>query len=174
MRRKAAACCRFLGALLLAAAILSCLPVAIPQAAGYRVYSIVSGSMEPELPVGSLIYVKRTDAQKVAAGDVIAFEKEGSVVSHRVVENNTAEEEFTTKGDANAEEDLRPVPYEALIGRVEAHVPYLGVLSVLYSSLQGKLSMIGFACAGAVLLLLAGRLRDQEAGRTSEESGEEA
>jgi signal peptidase len=48
---------------------------------------------------------------------VIAFYKGRAVVTHRVVENRKVSGEFITKGDANAEKDMEPVPYSALIGR---------------------------------------------------------
>ena len=34
---------------------------------GIQVYSIISGSMEPEYPVGSLIYVKPAEASEIAS-----------------------------------------------------------------------------------------------------------
>ena len=50
------ALCGFLGTLILTAVILSALPLTIPRLMGYEIYTVVSGSMEPTLPVDSLVY----------------------------------------------------------------------------------------------------------------------
>lgn len=88
-----------------------CIPVTVPKLMGYEIYNVVSGSMEPEIPVGSVIYVKAVSPETVEEGDIIAFTSGVSVISHRVVSNQTVEGKFTTKGDANAENDMNPVGY---------------------------------------------------------------
>jgi len=45
----------------------------IPSIFGIKAYIVTSGSMEPELPVGSLIYVKSTDKEILEIGDSITF-----------------------------------------------------------------------------------------------------
>ena len=120
------ALCSIIGILILCSVIASCLPVTVPRLMGYEIYNVVSGSMEPEIPVGSVIYVKAAAPEEVREGDVIAFWSNGSVVAHRVVKNKMVEGSFVTKGDANAREDMNEADYEALIGRVAAHYPVLG------------------------------------------------
>ena len=61
---------------------------------------------------------------------------------------------------------MHPVEYEELIGRVKYHVPFIGQLMVLYTGTVGKIYVICFAACGAMLNMLAGRLRD----RASEDS----
>ena len=65
------------------------------KAVGFRTYSILSGSMEPEINTGDLAIVKSIDAEDVKVGEIITFKYEGKVVTHRVVEKN--EEGFITK-----------------------------------------------------------------------------
>lgn len=36
---------------------------------GLKPYAVLSGSMEPEYPVGSLLYVKNVDINKLKVGD---------------------------------------------------------------------------------------------------------
>ncbi len=156
------ALCNILGTLILVAVIASFLPVTAPRLLGYEIYNVVSGSMEPEIPVGSIVYVKPTEPTEIQPEDVIAFQKNGDTVTHRVVRNLQMEGEFVTKGDANAAEDLDEVPYAALIGRVEAHYPVLGNLMALYTSFLGKLYVLIFAACGAMLNLLAARMRDRD------------
>ena len=162
MRKKIIpAFCNVLGILILLLVIASCLPVTVPRLMGYEIYNVVSGSMEPEIPVGSVVYVSEAQPEEMEEGDVVAFWSRDSVVTHRVVENRIVEGEFVTKGDANEEADMNAVPYDRLIGRVERHIPFLGSILMLYSSTIGKVYVICFAACGAMLNLLAGRLRDR-------------
>lgn len=155
------ALCNVLGILILLSVIGSCLPLTIPRLMGYEIYNVISGSMEPAIPVGSVIYVARTEPADIQEGDVIAFLSGGSIVTHRVMSNRITEGEFVTKGDANAEEDMNTVPYSNLIGRVEKHFPGIGQLMTIYTSTVGKAYLICYAACGAMLNMLASRLRDR-------------
>ena len=114
-------------------------------------YTIVSGSMEPEIPKGSLVYVKSTNPEKIQSDDVIAFyggRDANAIITHRVVENRIIIGEFITKGDANQTNDMNPVRYENLIGRVEWSVPQIGMIAQLLTGAQGKIAagnLIGLA-----------------------------
>ena len=151
-----------LGTLILIGGIAAFLPLTVPRLMGYEIYEVVSGSMEPEIPVGSVIYVKAVQPQEVEAGDVIAFHKDGSVITHRVEENRYVEGEFVTKGDANREEDMEPVAYSGLIGKVERHIPVLGILMSLLASNTGKLYAVLLAVCGVMFHMLAAILRDRQ------------
>lgn len=155
------ALCNVLGILILLSVIASCLPMVIPQMMGYEVYNVVSGSMEPGIPVGSAVYVAQARPQDIRQGDIIAFRSGGSVITHRVVVNRIVEGEFVTKGDANAAEDMNTVEYSNLIGRVERHIPVIGELMGIYASSVGKAYLLCYAACGAMLNMLAGRLRDR-------------
>ena len=153
--------CRMLGLIILLAVIIACLPVTIPQFIGYQVFNVVSGSMEPTIPVGSVIYVKPIDPDQVKDGDIIAFHSGESVIMHRVVDNYVVEGYFKTKGDANEIEDLTQIPYEDLIGIGEKHYPALGEIMVLLASGIGKACMLSAAGCGALLMLLGVRLAQE-------------
>ena len=79
-----------LGTLFIVAVFALTLPLTIPRLMGYQVFSVISGSMEPAIPVGSVIYVREADASEVQVDEIIAFYDEGSVVAHRVVANRTS------------------------------------------------------------------------------------
>lgn len=149
-----AALCGFVGRLALLAVILACLPVPLAHLFGCQMYNVVSGSMEPAIPVGSAVYVKPADPAEIAPGEVIAFQSGGSVVTHRVVQNDPAEEQLVTKGDANAQPDLRPVRYREVLGRVVRRVPMLGGLISSYTDGTGRSYLIALALAGALLSLV--------------------
>lgn len=155
------ALCNLIGTLILILVIASCLPLTLPRLFGYEIYEVVSGSMEPEIPVGSVIYVAAAEPEDILEDDVIAFRSGESIITHRVVTNRRLDGEFVTKGDANELEDMNSVPYESLIGRVEHHFPLVGRLMVIYAGAVGKAYVICFAACGAMLNMLAGRLRDR-------------
>ena len=81
------------------------------------------------------------------------------MISHRVVSNQTVEGKFTTKGDANAENDMNPVGYADLIGRVEFHLPVLGAFLAILTSTIGKVYVLTLGACGVMLNILAGRMR---------------
>lgn len=153
--------CNILGTLILLSVIAAFLPLTLPRFMGYDIYEVVSGSMEPEIPVGSVIYVEAEEPENIEAGDIIAFMREESVVTHRVEENYYVEGQFITKGDANSQEDMAPVDYDSLIGRVVYHFPMLGTLMSLLASRAGKVYAAIFAACGVMFHMLAGRLRER-------------
>lgn len=121
---------------------------------GLEGYKVLSGSMEPEYPTGSVIYVKDVDPKELKAGDVITYYLSGSTIStHRIVEVKQEKGSlcFTTKGDANEQPDSVPVAAEDLIGTPVFAVPYLGYALTYMQTTRGMYVAIA---AGAALLLL--------------------
>lgn len=156
-KRIVAVCCNIISTSLLLIVVLFCLPLTLPRLFDYHIYSVVSGSMEPEIPVGSLLYIREEAAEEMVKGDVIAFYgalDSASIITHRVVENRVLMGELITKGDANAAEDLRPIPYENVIGKVVRTIPGAGRAAELLTSREGKVlavCMIGVAVCLQVL-----------------------
>lgn len=142
--------------LLLVVVIVLCIPVTVPRMFGYESYNIVSGSMEPEIPLGSLVYVKDIAPEEVAVSDVIAFTGgvSDAVITHRVTVNDADQREFITKGDANDREDLAPVSYDRLVGKVEYHFAGLGRICALFASASGKMSLLALVILAVALRLL--------------------
>ena len=60
----AAVICRLLGCIILIVVIGALLPITLPHYMGYEIFNVVSGSMEPDIPVGSIIYVKPVEPKK--------------------------------------------------------------------------------------------------------------
>ena len=152
----------FLGSLILWAAILLCLVLAAPRLAGIKTYVVISGSMEPAIPVGSMVYSKEVDPATLETGDVIVFYSSnalqggtdaGDVIptTHRVVSNDIAAQEITTKGDANEQNDISKVTYINVEGKVVFHVPHLGYLASPLSSTMGKIALALIILAGYLL-----------------------
>lgn len=94
---------------------------------GYKSFVVLTGSMEPNIPVGSIVYTQKTAGY--GKGDIISFTNEKSqTITHRVTDvskkNNVVS--FQTKGDANNVTDTNPVPSTSVIGKVIFQVPYVG------------------------------------------------
>ena len=102
---------------------------------GIQVYGVLTGSMEPTYPTGSLIYVKSVNAQELRVNDVITFSlTPGVIATHRIVEvvpdeNNPSILRFRTKGDANNDVDASLVSAGNIVGKVAFSVPGLGYLA---------------------------------------------
>lgn len=149
-----AAVCSALGTVLLVVIVLICIPLTLPKIAGYQIYTVVSGSMEPEIPTGSLVYVKLTEPEEIKKGDVIAFygtDADGSIITHRVVSNSTAMGSFITKGDANDKNDRNPVPYENYIGKLRVSIPVAG--GIVQAVTEGGGKIFAFLIIGIAVIL---------------------
>lgn len=164
------ALCGFLGTLILTAVILAALPLTVPRLFGYEIFNIVSGSMEPTLPVNSLVYVEKASPEDTLPGEIVAFWENGEVVTHRVTENRSAERVLITRGDANDMEDFDPVPYMNLIGRVKYCLPGLGQLRLSFGSTEGRLALIGIALGGALLNIVASTLRHWQTNKEKKQT----
>ncbi len=157
--------CHIFGTMLIVAVFALTLPLSIPRLLGYEVFEVISGSMEPDIPVGSAIYVRAVDATDVQVDEVIAFHDADAVIAHRVVENRTTQSEFVTKGDANNTEDSDPISYEALIGVVALHVPLVGSAMTLYASNVGKIYLMLTLACGVMLNILGDRIKRLQSQR---------
>lgn len=119
---------------------------------GIQVYSVISGSMEPEYPVGSLIYVNKVDPSEIKVNDVITYVLPNDMPStHRVVRIDEENKLFYTKGDANETEDGAPVHFNNLVGKPVFKIPYLGYIAYYIQHPPGMYIAIS---AGAILLIL--------------------
>jgi len=106
-------------------------------------YVILSGSMEPEVPVGSVIFTRRQPFYK--KNEIISFSTTGQkndIVTHRISEIHDskiyyANPSYITKGDANKTSDQTPVDYANVKGKVFLTVPYLGYIVNFAKTVQG-------------------------------------
>lgn len=120
-----------------------------PMIIGYKPVVVLSGSMEPAYPVGSLIYYKTASFGDIDKNDAITFYIDSdTLVTHRVVVKNEISQTFVTKGDANPTNDADPVEYKNVAGKaLEIYLPVIG--SVFASSVK----YIAVAVIGGILLL---------------------
>lgn len=124
---------------------------------GLDVLYVASGSMEPEYPTGSLLYIKKIDPFSIEVGQTITFMlDEDTLATHRVVEIIPDETDpsvvrFRTKGDANQANDGTPVHCNNVVGTPVFSIPYLGYVAAYIQNPPGTYIAIS---AGAILLLL--------------------
>ncbi len=162
LRSAAAFIMKGISILMLAAEILILIPLAVPRIIGYQTYCIVSASMEPEIPIGSLILVAPTDAADLENSQIIAYYRNGAVICHRVVENDRYRGLLTTKGDANELADFESVEYTQVIGKVVWHVSRMGALGEYFSTTAGRLLAIEILVAAFLLNIIGRRLDPRE------------
>ena len=114
----------------------------VPEIGGYSVLQVVTGSMEPQIPVGQYILIRETPPEEIKKGDIITFYSQEAYISglpntHRVIEEpvKTADGyRYVTKGDNNPLPDGSSVPSDRLIGRYVGNVDWLTNLSRAVSS----------------------------------------
>ena len=150
-----------IGTILLILAIVACLGLSLPRFAGIEQYVVVSGSMEPAIPVGSMVYSAQTEPSTLEPGDIIVFNTEETgetPVTHRVVENHVADGELITKGDANEKNDVNPVTYTNVLGKLVLHVPMLGYLAAPIATTMGKVAMGCVILAAYILTVIGGKI----------------
>lgn len=150
------------------------LTVVLPRLVGGGALTVLSGSMTPTYPVGSIVVVRPVAAGDVAAGDAITFASADSrsFTTHRVVaveQDSEGEPLFTTQGDANPRPDDDQVTAGALRGRVWFHVPYVGHVREAAGSRTG-LTVV----AGLIGLSLLAEWLARRRGEGTHPAGEHA
>lgn len=114
-----------------------------PEILGYKLSTVTSGSMQPYIKTGSLIFIKEIEPIDLKVDDVITFTDSDNKVltTHRIVDivKENGELKFKTKGDANGTEDAGLVPSYAVIGKVDYKISYLGTIFAFLKSTEGKL-----------------------------------
>lgn len=121
--------------------ILLCVPFTVPKLFGLQIYEVKSESMEPEYPVGSVVYVKAADASDIMAGDVITYTlgtDTNLVMTHRVIDIVDDGQSFITKGDANPVEDAEPVSSNRLVGVPVLCIPGIAAAAGFMNTGRGK------------------------------------
>lgn len=96
-------------------------------------FYIKTGSMEPELPVGSVVMVDSNAEPKV--GDIFAYENHGSTVIHRIAGMEGGG--YIFQGDANPSPDGAVVEESQMIGKVVARIRFIAPAIRAIQSCQG-------------------------------------
>jgi len=100
-----------------------------------RPFVVLSGSMEPAIKTGSIIF--SYPAESYVQGDVITFAPNGNagkLVTHRIVTKTYPDgldspPSYLTAGDANEEFDSWEIKDENITGKNLLTIPYLGYIA---------------------------------------------
>ncbi len=98
-------------------------------APGYDIYFVRSESMKPTLNLGDMIITGPIGSpfnREIVPGTIITFKGDKGPVTHRAL--SISENSIITKGDANEDPDVNPVPVSSVIGAYIFKVPYVGYL----------------------------------------------
>jgi len=93
---------------------------------GFRMYKVMTGSMEPNIHTSDTILIKKSGNYK--KGDIVTYKDNNDYVTHRIVSVN--EDNIITKGDANNTEDS-PIKEKDIIGKVIFKMTMLSFLVYL-------------------------------------------
>ena len=99
-----------------------------PIPGNLQVYVVRSGSMEPSIPTGAVVVVRR--ATEYNENEVITFSNRGEDIptTHRIIKKEiiSGRASYTTKGDANNAPDVEAVYSSRILGKVLFDIPYVG------------------------------------------------
>ena len=146
----------------------------VPALTGAHALTVLTGSMEPTLPVGSVVVSRPVPADRIVAGDIITFTDRDPespatrVVTHRVVDVRASPTgpTFGTKGDANNVGDARRTAAADVIGVRWYSVPWVGTVR------DSLTTPIGLSyAAGLLMLVVAGHLLVPRTARSRTPAG---
>lgn len=110
---------------------------------GYSVFTVISGSMEPNYHVWDMLIAKKVDTSTIKVGDDVVYlgsedTFKDKIVTHRVIKvrNDSNGLYFTTKGTANAIEDPE-IAASQVYGKVVYRSVVLCFLSKILNSVYG-------------------------------------
>ncbi len=86
---------------------------------------VISGSMEPTLKVGGILYYEKIDIDDFKINDILVYKTKNHIISHRVVD--IVDDGFITKGDANNSVDNNLINKSKVLGKgTDWSIPYIG------------------------------------------------
>jgi signal peptidase len=116
----------------------------VPFPGNYKLFTVQSGSMEPNIHTGSLIFVK--PEKDYSTGDIVTRKTTDPkvTITHRISskEEKNGKTIFHTKGDANNGEDMENVAEGDIIGKEIFKIPYLGYPVGYAKTSQGLILLI--------------------------------
>lgn len=114
------------------AAVLFLLLTILPRSGRYATYTVVSDSMQPAIPIGSVVVVVPADPRTLKVGEVVSYtstQPPYPTLTHRIKsigQDADGKLIFKTKGDFNLVDDPWDVRYKDRAALVVASVPLAG------------------------------------------------
>ena len=119
---------------------------------GFRIYRVISGSMQPALQIGDVTIVKKSN--NYSERDIITYSNGLTTITHRIIAINN--DEVITKGDAN-EVDDKPINKEQIVGKFFFRISNFSLFSIILSKNVIYLIMI-FLLVLIFLLVIGDRI----------------
>lgn len=161
-------------ALLVGAAIV--VVVIIPRMTQGAALTVLTGSMTPDIPVGSVVVVRPVDPQTLQVGDIATYQAQPdspALITHRITQVKQTSQglRFIFKGDANRSRDLDPVVPQQIRGEVWFHVPYLGSIRDGLHGKGGITLVVMILLAGYALTQISSGLRERRRPESENDAG---
>ena len=123
----------------------------IPNFFGYKNFIVLTGSMEPTLNIGDIVFVKETT--DIKEQDIISFKVNNAIVTHRVIEIKKENEKtfYITKGDANSGKDTELLRIENIEGKYCFKISYFGNIILFFQKHIGIIIL--FLTLGIALIV---------------------
>ena len=144
----------------------------------YRMFTVVTGSMDPVYKVGEVVISKEVDPSTIKKGDDVVYLGEKNdfkdkIITHRVIkiENKDGEYYFTTKGIANDYNDP-VISSNQLYGKVVYKPVVLSFLSSILNTKLGFYLLIFVPVAFLIFLEILDYIKRKE-GELDEEQKKE-
>lgn len=134
---------------------------------GFSLFRVVTGSMEPQIPVGALLICKEVEIGSLELGDIVCFFSQEAgrldqIITHRIVDITRGLDgmlQLQTKGDANLVSDVHYVTAQNLIGQVVYHTGSGGKGHMAANLMSFLTSGVGFiTCLALPCMMIVGML----------------
>jgi len=124
-------------------------PDRVPGVLGLTPMVVVTESMSPVIEGGDMIVTRKVPAESLMEGDIIAYFDPSfatkTVTTHRITEITTAQDGtlmFITRGDANNQDDPKPVSADMVVGLYRGKIPKLGKLTLFMRTMPGLILFV--------------------------------
>lgn len=147
-------------------------PDHIPSIFGIKPVIVLSGSMEPTIKTGDLIFTKEVDTANLKENDVITYLSGESAITHRIVgteQGADGQTAYLTKGDYNNANDDTAVTAANVEGIYIGRIAGLGNFAMFLQSTTG---MIVFLVCPILLFVIWDVLKRRKNSKTEKEKAE--
>lgn len=135
---------------------------------GYRIFTILTGSMKGVYDINDVVLVKEVDKKTLKVGDDIAYlgEKDsykGKIVTHRIIniENKNNQMIIHTKGVSNILEDP-VITNNKIYGKVESKLTFISLINKIIKNKYGFFFLIFVPLVLVIFLEIADTITDQK------------
>lgn len=123
-----------------------------PRILPYQTFVVMTASMTPQIPVGSVVVVVPVERAELAVDDVVTYqrvEEPDLPVTHRIVAMRAVPGAVIarTKGDANDVQDPWEVQLGPTVLRVAFAIPFAGYILFFAQTFVGRVLTIGMPLA---------------------------